>query len=166
MRVRRKFDQFTILKQIGEGGMSRVFEAEDENLGRHVALKILNRTYSRDAQRMAQFQQEALITARVTHPNVIKLFSVGFAQGQFFIAMELVTGGSLEARIKRDGIVREKDALRIGRQVAEGLGLQAARESPIPSGVAAESRCNAKRRPPLRSPAPPTPRAPQGSRPA
>ncbi len=121
VRVRRKFDHFVIIKQIGEGGMSRVFEAEDESLGRRVALKILNRTYSRDAARMAQFQQEALITARVTHPNVIKLYSVGFDQGHFFIAMELVTGGSLEARIKRDGIVPEKDALRISRQVAEGL---------------------------------------------
>lgn len=101
--------------------MSRVFEAEDETLGRRVALKILNRTYSRDAARMAQFQQEALTTARVTHPNVIKLYSVGYDQGHFFIAMELVNGGSLEARIKRDGQVPEKDALRIGRQVAEGL---------------------------------------------
>ncbi len=101
--------------------MSRVFEAEDTTLGRRVALKILNRTYSRDATRMAQFQQEALTTARVTHPNVIKLYSVGYDQGHFFIAMELVSGGSLEQRIKRDGMVKEKDALRIGRQVAEGL---------------------------------------------
>lgn len=121
VRVRRKFNHFVIIKQIGEGGMSRVFEAEDETLGRRVALKILNRTYSRDAVRMAQFQNEALITARVTHPNVIKLYSVGHDQGYFYIAMELVTGGSLEQRIKRDGTVKEKDALRIGRQVADGL---------------------------------------------
>jgi serine/threonine protein kinase len=121
VRVRRQFDHFVIIKQIGEGGMSRVFEAEDTTLGRRVALKILNRTYSRDATRMAQFQQEALTTARVTHPNVIKLYSVGYDQGHFFIAMELVNGGSLEQRIKRDGMVKEKDALRIGRQVAEGL---------------------------------------------
>ena len=121
VRVRRKFDHFLIIKQIGEGGMSRVFEAEDETLGRRVALKILNRTYSRDANRMQQFQTEALITARVTHPNVIRLFSVGYDQGYFYIAMELVTGGSLEQRIKRDGTVKEKDALRIGRQVADGL---------------------------------------------
>ena len=121
VRVRRKFNHFVIIKQIGEGGMSRVFEAEDETLGRRVALKILNRTYSRDAARMAQFQNEALITARVAHPNVIRLYSVGYDQGYFYIAMELVTGGSLEQRIKRDGTVKEKDALRIGRQVADGL---------------------------------------------
>jgi eukaryotic-like serine/threonine-protein kinase len=110
-----------IIKQLGEGGMSRVFEAEDSTLGRRVALKILNRTYSRDAARMAQFQNEATITASVTHPNVIKLYTVGFDQGYFYIAMELVSGGTLEQLIQKQGQVPEKDALRIGRQVADGL---------------------------------------------
>lgn len=121
VRVRRRFDHFMIVRQIGEGGMSRVFEAEDETLGRRVALKILNRQYSRDAVRLEQFRQEAHITANVTHPNVIKLYSVGYDQGYFYIAMELVGGGSLEQRIKREGHLKEEEALRIGREVAEGL---------------------------------------------
>lgn len=121
VRVRRKFDHFLIHRQIGEGGMSRVFEAEDETLGRRVALKILNPQYGRDAVRVEQFRQEALITANVTHPNVIKLYSVGYDQGYFYIAMELVTGGSLEQRIRREGAIKETEALRIGREVAEGL---------------------------------------------
>jgi hypothetical protein len=121
VRVRRKFDHFLIHRQIGEGGMSRVFEAEDETLGRRVALKILNPQYGRDAARVEQFRQEALITANVTHPNVIKLYSVGYDQGYFYIAMELVTGGSLEQRIRREGAIRETETLRIGREVAEGL---------------------------------------------
>ena len=121
VRVRRRFDQFMIVRQIGEGGMSRVFEAEDETLGRRVALKILNRQYSRDAVRLEQFRQEAHITANVTHPNVIKLYSVGYDQGYFYIAMELVGGGSLEQRINREGHLKEAEALRIGREVAEGL---------------------------------------------
>ncbi|MCB1276647.1 serine/threonine-protein kinase [Prosthecobacter sp.] len=110
-----------IIRQIGEGGMSRVFEAEDETLGRRVALKILNRQYSRDSVRLEQFRQEAHITANVTHPNVIKLYSVGYDQGYFYIAMELVGGGSLEQRIRREGHLKEAEALRIGREVAEGL---------------------------------------------
>lgn len=121
VRVRRRFDQFMIVRQIGEGGMSRVFEAEDETLGRRVALKILNRQYSRDSVRLEQFQREAHITANVTHPNVIKLYSVGYDQGYFYIAMELVGGGSLEQRIRREGHLKEAEALRIGREVAEGL---------------------------------------------
>lgn len=121
VRVRRRFDHFMIVRQIGEGGMSRVFEAEDETLGRRVALKILNRQYSRDAVRLEQFRQEAHITANVTHPNVIKLYSVGYDQGYFYIAMELVGGGSLEQRIRREGHLKEDEALRIGREVAEGL---------------------------------------------
>ena len=121
VRVRRKFDHFVIIRQIGEGGMSRVFEAEDETLGRRVALKILNRHYSRDAARVEQFRREALVTAKVTHPNVIKLYSVGYDQGYFYIAMELVGGGSLDQRIRHEGTLPEEDALRIGREVAEGL---------------------------------------------
>lgn len=121
VRVRRRFDQFMIVRQIGEGGMSRVFEAEDETLGRRVALKILNRQYSRDSVRLEQFRREAHITANVTHPNVIKLYSVGYDQGYFYIAMELVGGGSLEQRIRREGHLKEAEALRIGREVAEGL---------------------------------------------
>ncbi len=121
VRVRRKFDHFMIVKQIGEGGMSRVFEAEDETLGRRVALKILNQRYSRDEGRIEQFRQEALITANVNHPNVIKLYSVGYDQGYFYIAMELVDGGNLEQRIRREGRVKEDEALKIGLEVAEGL---------------------------------------------
>ncbi len=121
VRVRRKFDHFVIVKQIGEGGMSRVFEAEDETLGRRVALKILNRQYSRNAERIESFRREALITANVNHPNVIKLYTVGYDQGYFYIAMELVGGGSLEQRIRQRGTLPETEALRIGHEVAEGL---------------------------------------------
>ena len=109
------------MRQIGEGGMSRVFEAEDETLGRRVALKILNRQFGRDETRVEQFRQEALITANVNHPNVIKLYSVGYDQGYFYIAMELVTGGTLEQRIRQEGSIKEQQALTIGREVAEGL---------------------------------------------
>lgn len=121
VRVRRKFDHFSIVRQLGEGGMSRVFDAEDSMLRRHVALKILNRHYSKDSVRMASFEREARLTAAVTHPNVVKLYSVGRDQGNFYIAMELVAGGSLENRIADKGRLTEKEALMVGRAVAEGL---------------------------------------------
>ncbi|MCE9520645.1 MAG: protein kinase, partial [Verrucomicrobia bacterium] len=121
VRVRRKFDHFIINKQIGEGGMSRVFESADQLLGRLGALKILNRHYSRDGARMAQFEREAQLTASVTHPNVVKVYSVGRDQGNFYIAMELVGGGSLEQRIADKGHLEEREVLRVGLAVAEGL---------------------------------------------
>lgn len=121
VRVRRKFDHFSISRQLGEGGMSRVFDAEDSTLGRHVALKILNRHYSKDGTRMASFEREAQLTAAVTHANVVKLYSVGRDQGNFYIAMELVGNGSLESRIAEKGRLTEKEALHVGRSVAEGL---------------------------------------------
>ncbi len=121
VRVRRKFDHFIINKQIGEGGMSRVFESADQLLGRLGALKILNRHYSRDGARMAQFEREAQLTAAVTHPNVVKVYSVGRDQGNFYIAMELVGGGSLEQRIADKGHIEEREVLRVGLAVAEGL---------------------------------------------
>ena len=121
VRVRRNFDHFRIIKQIGEGGMSRVFEAEDETLGRRVALKILNRHFSRDAARVEQFKREALVTARISHLNVIKLYSTGEDHGYFYLAMELVGGGSLEQRIKNEGRLTEEAVLKIGLEVAEGL---------------------------------------------
>ena len=75
----------------------------------------------RDEGRIEQFKREALITARLNHLNVIKLFSTGEDHGYFYIAMELVGGGSLEQLMKTLGKLPEEQALKIGREVAEGL---------------------------------------------
>jgi len=121
MRVRSNFDQFSIIEELGQGGMSRVFLAEDSELGRRVALKILNRECSRDANLIAQFEKEALITASISHPNVVKLYTIGQDQGRFYLAMELVSGGSLEANLFDGNTISEEDALRIASQIAQGL---------------------------------------------
>lgn len=120
LRVRAAFDHFQLLKEIGAGGMSRVFEAEDFSLGRRVALKILNRECSQDAARLAQFEREARLTASLSHPHVVKVFSVGRDQTHFYIAMELVPGGSLEERMENDPLP-ELDVLRMAVQAAQGL---------------------------------------------
>ena len=121
MRVRHTFHQFTITAEIGRGGMSRVFKAHDAKLDRDVALKILNPDCSRDPARLAQFEREAEITARISHPNVVRLFSAGRDQGFFYIAMELVPGGSLDELIRRNGRLTESHALAIAAQTARGL---------------------------------------------
>lgn len=121
MRVRHTFHQFTITAEIGRGGMSRVFKAHDAKLDRDVALKILNPECSRDPARLAQFEREAEITARISHPHVVRLFSAGRDQGFFYIAMELVAGGSLDELIRRNGRLTESHALTIAAQTARGL---------------------------------------------
>jgi len=118
--VRSRFNQFEITKKIGEGGMSRVYRATDRSLGRDVALKILNRKFSTDSERVAQFEKEARITALVSHPNIVRIYSVGRAQGLFFIAMELVGGGSLEQRI-REGRIPEDEMMVYSIGIAKGL---------------------------------------------
>jgi hypothetical protein len=119
--VRTQFDHFTILREVGIGGMSRVFEAEDISLGRRVALKILNRECSQDAARLAQFEREARLTASFSHPHIVKVYSVGRDLNHFYIAMELVPGGSLDDRIRLEGAQREDDMLRLAVEVVQGL---------------------------------------------
>ena len=113
IRVRTSFHHFQIKEQIGIGGMSRVFRAMDTALNREVALKILNRQCSNDERRVAQFEREARITAAMSHPNVVKVFSSGKDQGYFYIAMELVTGGSLDDKIRKEKRVTEPKMLEI-----------------------------------------------------
>ena len=120
-RVRTQFDHFTILREVGVGGMSRVFEAEDVSLGRRVALKILNRECSQEATRLAQFEREARLTASFSHPHIVKVYSVGRDQGHFYIAMELVPGGSLDDRIRESKAQPEADMLQLAAEIVQGL---------------------------------------------
>lgn len=119
--VRTKFNHFWIKEQIGTGGMSRVFRAQDTALKRDAALKILNRECSDDARRVEQFEKEARITASIGHPNVVKVYSAGLDQGYFYIAMELVRGGSLEESIRKEKRLSESRVLDIALETARGL---------------------------------------------
>ena len=70
IRVRTAFNHFTIQSEIGEGGMSRVFQAYDNTLGRQVALKILHAHFGDHPELTVQFEHEARVTASINHPNV------------------------------------------------------------------------------------------------
>ena len=94
-RVKTRMGPYRITGKLGKGGMSVVYRAEDSVLGREVALKVLNDTYAGDALRSERFEREAQIMARVSHENLVQLYAVGRDQGLFYIAMELVEGGSL-----------------------------------------------------------------------
>lgn len=119
--VLQRFGQYRLDGLLGTGGMGAVYKAFDVALQRHLALKILQRTWSHDAQLTAQFEREAALTARVNHPNVVRVYSTGKAHGMFYIAMELVDRGSLDSEMEQKGRLPEAEVLQIGVQVAEGL---------------------------------------------
>lgn len=121
VRVRTSFHHYLITREVGLGGMSRVFGARDEALGRDLALKILSPSCSRDSKRLRQFEREAEITASISHPNVVKVYTAGRDQGYFYIAMELVEGGSLDERIRKTGRLPEAWVLEQAEQIVQGL---------------------------------------------
>ena len=121
MRVRRLFGNFEPVEVLGAGGMGAVYRAVDVSLNRSVALKLLRREYSDHPEVTRQFEHEALITAHVNHPNVVKVYSTGSDHGVFYIAMELVDRGSLDDLMTSYGKVSEVQVLEVGVQIAHGL---------------------------------------------
>lgn len=119
--VRGEIANFELLGVAGRGGMGVVYKAHDTSLDRHVALKLLRKDHSSDAELIAKLETEAAITAAVNHPHVVKVFSSGTDHGRFYIAMELVEKGSLDDLIRLQGRVAEAQALQVGIQIAQGL---------------------------------------------
>jgi serine/threonine protein kinase len=121
LRVERTFDHFSVVETLGVGGMGTVYKARDTLLDRFVALKLLRRDLSSEAEHASQLQQEARIAASINHPNVIQVFSSGTDHGQFYLVMELVEHRSLDDLIEQQTNLPEKLVLETGIQVAKGL---------------------------------------------
>ncbi|MEZ4452123.1 MAG: serine/threonine-protein kinase [Nannocystaceae bacterium] len=90
-----RIDRYVILRHLGEGGMSTVFAAYDEELDRRVALKLLRARASEGALGRTRLLREAQALAKLAHPNVVTVFDVGEFRGQVFVAMELISGQTL-----------------------------------------------------------------------
>ena len=111
--------RYRVVKLIGSGGMGEVYQAEDPELRRTVAIKLLPPA-SRSPEARTQFQNEARVAAALNHPNLVTVHDFGEYQGRPFFAMEYVDGESLRERIAR-GPVAIDDALDITRQICRGL---------------------------------------------
>ncbi|MDX2079612.1 MAG: serine/threonine-protein kinase [Terrimicrobiaceae bacterium] len=120
-RVRVKVNHFVISGLLGEGGMGSVFRATDTKLNRQVALKILKKECSANAEEREKLAIEARLTASVNHPHVVKVFDFGQDHNEFYIAMELVEKGSLDHLMAIQRRVGEAQALEVGMQIAMGL---------------------------------------------
>jgi len=121
IRARQHFNHFTLIEKVGEGGMGSVYKAVDNNLNRHVALKILKKEISANEEEQAKLAKEARLTASVNHPNVVKVYHFGRDHGQFYIVMELVEKGTLDDLMTIQKRIAEVQVLEVGAQIAMGL---------------------------------------------
>ena len=121
---------YRLISRLGRGGMGQVFLAEQESLGRLVALKVLDRRNLDDDTERARFRREAEITARLDHPNIVPVFEVGDADGFDFIAMKWLSGDSLDHLVADpESTLVPVDVARIG--VAIGRALHEAHRSGV-----------------------------------
>lgn len=123
----RQIGRYTIVNELGRGGMGVVYKAWEESLQRHVAIKMLADQYSDDESVVARFMREARAVADVHHANIVQVFCVDTHDGQPYFVMEYVEGESLGDCIRRESKVHPRKAVSLLREAASGLSAAHAR---------------------------------------
>jgi beta-lactam-binding protein with PASTA domain/predicted Ser/Thr protein kinase len=113
--------RYRILRKLGSGGMANVYLAEDQELGRRVAIKILNDRHANDDQFVERFRREAKNAAGLSHPNIVSIYDRGEAEGTYYIAMEFLDGRSLKELIVSRGPAPVSVAIDYARQTLAAL---------------------------------------------
>ncbi|MFN2442178.1 MAG: protein kinase, partial [Thermoanaerobaculia bacterium] len=115
-----KLGAYEITGPIGAGGMGEVYRARDERLGREVAIKVLPREVTADADRLARFEREARSASALNHPNIVTIHEFSSREGEVWMVMELVRGESLRERLER-GAVPPRELFSVAAAIADGL---------------------------------------------
>lgn len=115
-------DRYMLLDLLGTGGMSEVYRAQDQNLQREVAVKILKDPYTGDPSFRAHFQEEARAAANLAHPNIVTIFDFGQDYRRYFIVMEYISGTDLKTLSRRRKRIPVKEALDLMIQICAGVG--------------------------------------------
>jgi eukaryotic-like serine/threonine-protein kinase len=115
-----KLGPYEIVAPLGAGGMGEVYRARDSRLKREVAIKVLPPALSQDADRLRRFEQEALATAALNHPNILAVFDIGTNEGAPYVVSELLEGETLRERL-RGGSIAVRKTLDYALQIAHGL---------------------------------------------
>jgi serine/threonine-protein kinase len=113
--------RYRIVRKLGAGGMANVYLAEDEDLGRRVAIKILNDRYANDDLFIERFRREAKSAAALSHPNIVSVYDRGEAEGTYYIAMEVIEGRSLKELIMTRGPLPIAQALAYTHEILDAL---------------------------------------------
>jgi len=113
--------RYRIARKLGGGGMADVYLAEDQELGRRVAVKMLHSRYANDDQFVERFRREATHAAGLSHPNIVSIFDRGEFDGSYFIVMEYVEGRTLKELIRSRGLCPVPVAIAYTRQILAAL---------------------------------------------
>src|SRR3954468_5572690 len=111
--------RYTIVRRLGSGGMADVYCAQDSQLGRQGALKLLHRRFARDREFVERFRREASSAAGLQHPNVVSVFDRGEYDGTYYIAMEPLPGRTLKEVIRDEAPLDQLRAIDYAIQILE-----------------------------------------------
>src|SRR3984893_2030229 len=112
---------YRIVSKIGAGGMGEVYLAQDTKLDRKVAIQFLHEEFSKDADKLARFIQEAKAASALNHPNILTVYEIGEVDGRNYISTELIDGKTLREHLSQKEALPLNTILKIGVQVAEAL---------------------------------------------